>query len=136
MFAGYYILRNVVYRPLRVLIQFLMIRTRPLETLLLTYGADTVVINGVKLLGAEYALQLAEIGYRDFILIGDDDLELKDLKSKIIALSGKQSLEGSTAAYIENPELESQSDQKSSGVQYIVLDSHLACGVLDTDKFN
>ena len=113
MFAGYYILRNLVYRPLRVLIQFLMIRTRPLETLLLTYGADTVVINGVKLLGAEYALQLAEIGYRDFILIGDDDLELKDLKSKIIALlSGKQSLEGSTAD-IENLELKSQSDQKN-----------------------
>ena len=55
--------------------------------------------------------------------------------TKIIALSGKQSLEGSSAD-IENPELESQLDQKSSGVQYIVLDSHLAYGVLDTDKFN
>lgn len=45
-YASFHLLRNYVYRPFHGLSQFVMIRSRPLEKLLITYGSGTVIVIG------------------------------------------------------------------------------------------
>ena len=73
LYAGYSLIRKLIYKPLKHIIKFLYVRSKPLDKLLITYGSGLVVINGAtKGLGPSYCFKLAEAGYRNFLLIDEN----------------------------------------------------------------
>lgn len=84
IFGSYKIFKNFIWNPFREVSKFLIIESRPLSSLLYTYGKNLIIITGPTTgLGPAYCRKLIEAGYRDFLLIDEDMSELEKLKSDL-----------------------------------------------------
>lgn len=83
-YSLYKIFKNFIWTPFREVSKFLLIESRPLSSLLYTYGKNLIVITGPTTgLGPAYCKKLIQAGYRDFLLIDEDREELEKLKEEL-----------------------------------------------------
>ena len=72
---------NLIYQPLRAVSYFFYVQSRPLTNLPITYGQGLVIITGPTVgLGPAYCKTLIRAGFRNFLLIDEDQKELDSLR--------------------------------------------------------
>eukprot|EP00347_Sterkiella_histriomuscorum_P023631 403333929 len=83
-FGVYKLVKNFLINPFKEVTKFLYIESRPLSSLLYTYGKNLIIITGPTTgLGPAYCKKLIQAGYRDFLLIDEDKQELDNLKLEL-----------------------------------------------------
>lgn len=95
IYGMYKLLKYFIYNPLREVMKFVRVEMTPLSSLLRTYGKNLIVITGPTTgLGPAYCKKLIQAGFRDFLLIDENLVELEQLKVELNqyyhALNSKQ----------------------------------------------
>ena len=78
------IFNNLIYQPFKAVSYFFYVQSRPLTNLAITYGQGLVIITGPTVgLGPAYCKTLIRAGFRNFLLIDEDQTELETLRKEM-----------------------------------------------------